>query len=158
MALYARISQDTTGKAVGVADQLEHARTFAAARGYRIVAEHSDNDISAFRGADRPGYQEVMTLARGRKIDRVIVYHLTRMTRNRREWAEVIDAFHSCGVAVSEAQGMDYDLSTAAGRSMVAMQAVWTTMESEVSGAGHCRSGSPRSRWPPVWRPRLRMV
>ena len=30
VALYARISQDTSGKAVGVADQMENARTFAS--------------------------------------------------------------------------------------------------------------------------------
>lgn len=132
VALYARISQDQSGKAVGVTDQLEHARTFAAARGYRIVAEHSDNDISAFRGKERPAYQKVLRLAREHKIDRVIVYHLTRMTRNRRERAEFIDAFHSCKVNVSEAQGGDYDLSTAAGRTWVDIQGALATWESEI--------------------------
>ena len=74
---------------MGVKDQLEHARTFASARDYCIVAEHCDNDISAFRGANRPAYQQVLALARERKIDRVIVYHLTRMTRNRVNWSRV---------------------------------------------------------------------
>lgn len=132
VALYARISEDASGKAVGVADQLEHARTFATARGYQIVAEESDNDISAFRGANRPAYQKVLKLARERKIDRVIVYHLTRMTRNRRERAEFIDAFHACKVNVSEAQGGDYDLSTAAGRTWVDIQGALATWESEI--------------------------
>lgn len=150
VALYARISQDASGQALGVADQLETARKFAAGRGYEVVAEYSDNDISALRRAVRPGYEAVLQLARDRRIDRVIVFHLTRLTRNRREWAEVIDDFHAYGVAVSEAQGNDYDLSTAAGRSMVAMQAVWTTMESEVkaervlaAAARRARSGRP---------------
>ncbi|MCV7219840.1 recombinase family protein [Mycolicibacterium elephantis] len=150
VALYARISQDATGKALGVADQLEHARTFAIARGYKIVAEHSDNDISAFRGANRPAYQKVLKLARDRKIDRVIVYHLTRMTRNRRERAEFIDAFHACKVNVSEAQGGDYDLSTAAGRTWVDIQGALATWESEIkseritaAAARRARSGRP---------------
>lgn len=150
VALYARISQDPSGKAVGVADQLDHARTFASARGYRIVAEFSDNDISAFRGAERPAYQKVLVLARERKIDRVIVYHLTRMTRNRRERAEFIDAFHACKVNVSEAQGGDYDLSTAAGRTWVDIQGALATWESEIkseritaAAARRARSGRP---------------
>ena len=150
VALYARISQDATGQALGVADQLDHARAFAKGRGYEVVAEESDNSISAFKGADRPGYQKVLDLARGHQIDRVIVFHLTRLTRNRREWAEIIDDFHAHGVSVSEAQGIDYDLSTAAGRSMVAMQSVWTTMESEVkservtaAAARRARAGQP---------------
>lgn len=108
VALYARISQDTTGQAVGVADQLQHARTFASARlpgrgGAPRQRHQPDNDISAFRGAERPGYQKVLRLARDRKIDRVIVYQLTRMTRNRGERAEFIDSFHACEVNVSEA-------------------------------------------------------
>ncbi|WP_396909481.1 recombinase family protein [Mycolicibacterium sp.] len=150
VAIYARISQDTSGKAVGVADQLENARTFANARGYDVVAEHSDNDISAFRGAVRPGYQKVLTLARERKIDRVIVYHLTRMTRNRQERAEFIDAFHACRVNVSEAQGGDYDLSTAAGRTWVDIQGALATWESEIkseritaAAVRRARSGRP---------------
>lgn len=150
VALYARVSQDPSGKAVGVADQLENARTFAKARGYRIVAEHSDNDISAFKGAARPEYQQVLKLARERKIDRVIVFHLTRMTRNRQERAEFIDAFHACKVNVSEAQGGDYDLSTAAGRTWVDIQGALATWESEIkseritaAAARRARSGRP---------------
>lgn len=150
VALYARISQDTSGNAVGVADQLEHARTFAEARGYRVVAEHADNDISAFRGADRPAYRAVLKLANERSIDRVIVFHLTRMTRNRRERAEFIDSFHTCRVNVSEAQGGDYDLSTAAGRSWVDIQGALATWESEIkseritaAAVRRARSGRP---------------
>lgn len=146
VALYARISQDPSGKAVGVADQLEHARTFASARGYEVVAEHSDNDLSAFRGRDRPAYQQVLALARSRSIDRVVVYHLTRMTRNRRERAEFIDAFHACKVNVSEAQGGDYDLSTAAGRTWVDIQGALATWESEIKSERVVASAARRAR------------
>lgn len=132
VAIYARISQDTSGQAVGVSTQLDHARTFAAGRGYEVVGEHADNDVSAFRGAKRPAYEKVLKLAAERRIDRVIVYHLTRMTRNRRERAEFIDAFHTCKVAVSESQGGDYDLSTAAGRTWVDIQGALATWESEI--------------------------
>ncbi len=134
VALYARISQDTSGEAVGVSDQLEHARAFAAARGYTVVAEHSDNDISAFKGAERPGgYQKVLQLAREHRIDRVVVYHMSRMTRNRRERAEFIDGFHAAKVSVSEAQGADYDLTTASGgRSWADIQGALSTWESEI--------------------------
>lgn len=146
VAIYARISQDTSGKAVGVADQLDKARTFAAARGYQIVAEHSDNDISAFRGAERPEYRKVLKLASERRIDRVIVYHLTRMTRNRGERAEFIDAFHGCKVNVSEAQGGDYDLSTAAGRSWVDIQGALATWESEIKSERITAAADRRAR------------
>ncbi|KDF01930.1 recombinase [Mycolicibacterium aromaticivorans JS19b1 = JCM 16368] len=150
VALYARISQDTSGEAVGVSDQLEHARAFAAARGYTVVAEHSDNDISAFKGAERPGYQKVLQLAREHRIDRVVVYHMSRMTRNRRERAEFIDGFHAAKVSVSEAQGADYDLTTASGRSWADIQGALSTWESEIkservtaAAVRRARSGRP---------------
>lgn len=146
VALYARISQDTSGNAVGVSDQLDHARTFAAARGYQVVAEHADNDVSAFKGADRPAYQKVLRLARDRRIDRVIVFHLSRMTRNRRERAELIDGFHAAGVNVSEAQGGDYDFSTAAGRSWVDIQGALATWESEIKSERITAAAARRAR------------
>ncbi|MGC5246437.1 recombinase family protein [Gordonia sp. DT219] len=146
VAIYARISQDVSGKAVGVADQLEHARTFARGRGYQVVAECSDNDVSAFKGADRPGYREVLRLARDGQVDRVLVYHLTRMTRNRVERAEFIDAFHAQRVNVSESQGGDYDLSTAAGRSWVDIQGALSTWESEIKSERVTASAARRAR------------
>ncbi len=44
-ALYARISEDMTGEAAGVDRQLHDARALAAARGWEVVAEFSDNSI-----------------------------------------------------------------------------------------------------------------
>ncbi|MFW0787619.1 recombinase family protein [Gordonia sp. CPCC 206044] len=146
VALYARISQDSSGRAVGVNTQLESARKLADQRGYQIVAEHSDNDISAFRGAQRPGYEKVLTLARRREIDRVVVYQVTRMTRNRRERAEFIDDFHRNRVNVTETQGGDYDLSTAAGRSWADIQGSLATWESEIKSERVSAAADRRAR------------
>lgn len=146
VALYARISQDAGGRALGVKDQLDTARGFAGDRGYEVVGEFSDNDISAFRGKARPDYQRVLDLARRHQIDRVIVFHLTRLTRNRRERAEFIDDFHEHRVNVSEAKGSDYDLSTTSGRAMVDMQGVWATWESEIKSERVTAAAERRAR------------
>ncbi|MCB9441595.1 MAG: recombinase family protein [Mycolicibacterium sp.] len=146
VALYARISQDTSGQALGVNDQLNRARAYATDRGHQIVAEHSDNDVSAFKGAARPGYAAVLQLAREHRIDRVVVYQMSRMTRNRRERAEFIDGFHACRVNVSEAQGGDYDLSTAAGRSWADIQGALSTWESEIKSERITAAAERRAR------------
>ena len=53
VALYQRISEDDLGLEKGIARQLEDGRTLAASRGWVVVAELSDNDISALKGAYR---------------------------------------------------------------------------------------------------------
>jgi DNA invertase Pin-like site-specific DNA recombinase len=57
--LYARISEDD-GTEQGVDRQLEDGRALAAARGWKVVAEFVDNDISALGGRRRPGYESLL--------------------------------------------------------------------------------------------------
>lgn len=59
-----RISEDATKEGAGVARQYFKARQLAEARGWTIVHEFHDNDISSSNGADRPGYE---ALLRGRR-------------------------------------------------------------------------------------------
>jgi site-specific DNA recombinase len=58
--IYSRISDDTVGDEHGVTNQLGECRRTAEARGARVVAELSDNDIGASNGALRPDYQRLM--------------------------------------------------------------------------------------------------
>ncbi len=46
-AVYARISSDTEGKALGVTRQLEDCRRLADQVGWTIGQEYVDNDLSA---------------------------------------------------------------------------------------------------------------
>jgi DNA invertase Pin-like site-specific DNA recombinase len=69
VVLYARISEDATGEAAGVARQLKDCRGPADARGFEVVAEVSDNDISALTGKHRPGYTRVLDLVCSGEVD-----------------------------------------------------------------------------------------
>jgi DNA invertase Pin-like site-specific DNA recombinase len=53
-AIYARISSDQTGQALGIQRRLEDCRKLAADRGWIVADEYVDNDISAFKGRERP--------------------------------------------------------------------------------------------------------
>ena len=59
-AIYTRISQDQTGQAVGVANQLEACRAFIKAKGWTEGKLYSDNDISATTGKLRPAFEELL--------------------------------------------------------------------------------------------------
>ncbi len=82
-AIYARISEDPRGLEHGVSRQLADCKKLAAARGWTVVATYRDNDISALKGQERPGYVEMMTAAVHGEFDWIVSYGLSRLWRNR---------------------------------------------------------------------------
>lgn len=157
--LYARISEDSTGEGAGVERQQTDARKLAADRGWEVVAEYVDNDLSALRGAHRPGYAAMLDRIRAGGVDRVVVWQTSRLWRNREERARDIGtlADHRCGVFA--VKGPDLDLNTAYGRGMAGLLGEFDTMESEVKGervaaaaAARARSGKPNGSLGYGWR------
>lgn len=132
VALYARISEDVTGHGLKVADQMERCRQLADERGWTVVAELADNDISALKGDYRPGYAEVLRLVRLRQIDHVVVWQSSRLLRNRSERAEAIELFGRQRVGIVAVKGISFDLATAYGRGQAGLLGEFDTMESEV--------------------------
>jgi DNA invertase Pin-like site-specific DNA recombinase len=59
-ALYARISSDIEGSGLGVKWQVEDCRRLAASLGWIVAEEYIDNDLSAYSGKARPGYQRML--------------------------------------------------------------------------------------------------
>jgi len=58
--IYLRISKDKAADEHGVINQRGEAERLSASRGYQVGAVYCDNDISAFSGARRPGYEAMM--------------------------------------------------------------------------------------------------
>jgi len=77
--LCARISEDELGLAKGIDRQLEDGRALAEISGSIVVAERHDNDISASKGAHRPGYVALLDDVRAERVDRVVVFHTSRL-------------------------------------------------------------------------------
>lgn len=132
VAIYARISEDDDGLEAGVTRQLGDARALVQQRGWTVVAEHSDNNISAFTGKARPGYAALLADAMEGRIDRIVVFHPSRLWRNRRERAEGIEHLQRAKVSVTAVKGPDLDLSSAYGRGMAGLLGEFDSMESEV--------------------------
>lgn len=83
--MYARISSDQSGEALGLTRQLEDCRKLAADHGWTVGDEFVDNDVSAFKGKPRPQYQRMLSdLAEGYR-DGVIVCNMDRPTRQPKE-------------------------------------------------------------------------
>jgi site-specific DNA recombinase len=131
-ALYARISVDKTGEEIGVQRQLYDMKALAEARGFEVVGEFVDNDISASKALHRPGYEQVWQLVRSGAVDHVLVWQTSRLVRSRKDRAEVIDTFGKHNVDVIAVRGPSLDLRTAYGRAVGDMMSSFDTMESEV--------------------------
>lgn len=156
-AAYQRISEIAwAGDDHGVRNQLSDQRKAAQARGYEIVLEKHDNDISALSGRHRPGYEAVMDAAEAGEIDVILVFQLSRFWRNRVERAQGIEILRKAGISVIATRGPSLDMTTAYGRAMAGLLGEFDTMESEVKGerqqlanraaavAGRARKGTPR--------------
>jgi site-specific DNA recombinase len=142
-AKYLRISEDRNEDEAGVGRQDELAGKLIAERGYALTAAHgpgcepgtfSDNDLSATQGKPRPGYLALMAAAERGEFTVIVVYHLSRLWRNRIERAQGIELLRKAGVSVVCARGPSLDLTTAYGRGMTSMLGEFDTMEAEIKG------------------------
>ncbi len=146
-ALYARISEDPLGLERGVGRQLlEDGRALATARGWQIVGEFVDNDITALRGRPRQRYADLMTAVDRGEVTRIVAYMTSRLWRNRRERADAIDRLARARVAVAAVKGPDLDFSTAAGRMLAGVLGEFDTHESEVKGERVARAALQRAQ------------
>lgn len=114
--IYLRQSQDRTGEELGVSRQREDARKLAEVRGWRIVAEHVDNDTSAAGKRTRPGFEAVLSAVADGLATCVVAWDMTRLTRNSRDRLRLLELGKRHGLTVAFVRGTDLDLSTPAGR------------------------------------------
>jgi len=130
--VYARISHDDAEDQHGVNNQEKEAVKYATDRGWPIVRRFVDNDISASNGKFREQYEALMAAAARREFDAIVVFHTSRLWRNRKERAHAIDVLKDAAVSVVAVKGPSLDMSTAYGRGMAGLLGEFDSMEVEV--------------------------
>ncbi len=115
-AIYCRISKDSGGERLGVERQENECRALAERLGFDVVAVHIDNDISAYSGKRRPGYEAMLGQMTTGEIGAVLAWHPDRLTRRPTELEMLIDVLNEAKVNVFTVSAGTYDLSTPAGR------------------------------------------
>ena len=114
-AIYARISSDPNGQALGVGRQIEDCEAEAGRRGWTVARTYVDNDVSATRSNVRPEYRHLLADIRSGAIGALIVWDVDRLTRTPRELEDVIDLADRHGLALASIGG-EIDLATPQGR------------------------------------------
>jgi len=113
--IYARISSDSTGEALGVQRQIEDCRAEAARRGWPVSEIYTDNDVSATRRKPRPEYQRMIADIKSSRLTALVVWDVDRLTRTPRELEDIIDLADRHGLALASVGG-EIDLATPQGR------------------------------------------
>jgi len=130
-AVYARISDDKQGKALGVQRQIEDCQQLVTRKGWReIVPTYIDNDLSATRSKTRPAYERLLQDMAGGKVEAVVVYALDRLHRRPAELEQFIDLANRHDVLLASVSGA-HDLATSEGRGYARMLGVVGAMEAE---------------------------
>src|SRR5580700_7243220 len=123
--LYARVS---TNDQQALAMQNRAMREYAARRGWVIALQIREVNSGAAR---REAREKILEAARRREIDVVLVWRLDRWGRSVTDLLATLQELEHLGVGfVSLTEALD--LTTAAGRAMAAMLAVFAAFEREI--------------------------
>jgi DNA invertase Pin-like site-specific DNA recombinase len=96
-------------------------------RGATLVETFEDLDLSAYkRGVRRPGLERM--LGRLGEADTIVTWRLDRLARSVVGFAKMLERFEAAGVSLATTDGQ-VDMTTAAGRAMVQITAVFAELE-----------------------------
>jgi DNA invertase Pin-like site-specific DNA recombinase len=129
--IYLRISEDRTGREAGVTRQEPDCRGLADQLGWEVVDTYVDNDISAYSGKRRPGYERLKADLVAGRIDAIIVWHPDRLYRRSRDLLDLIDLLGETTPEVATVMAGTVDLSTSNGRLVAKIGADVAEHESE---------------------------
>lgn len=130
--IYARISSDQTGEAAGVTRQLDDCRRLAESKGFEVVAELVDNDVSAY-AAVRPGWEEVLNLIKSGSADALIAWHPDRLYRRPLDLEALLPLIEDGGLpaGLHTVTAGEFDLNTPTGRAIARTLVAWSNHEVE---------------------------
>lgn len=128
VAIYSRVSTSHHGQDPQI--QQWELRRYCEARGFQIAHEIVDH---GYGGAtdQRPGLKELMSLARARKIDAVIVLKLDRLFRSLRHLVTTLEEFDALGIKFIAVKD-NVDWTTPAGRFFVQILGSFAELERSI--------------------------
>jgi DNA invertase Pin-like site-specific DNA recombinase len=118
--IYARISQDRSGKAAGIERQLSECRELAERSNLEVVDEFIDNDVSAYRHKPRPQWKRLLERITTDDIDAIVTWHTDRLYRSLADLSELLAVVEIRDMRIVTKTAGELDLSSATGR-MVAV-------------------------------------
>lgn len=126
IALYCRVSTRNQN----VETQLLPLRKYAADRGFQIAGEFLDVGVSGAKSR-RPGLDRLMSDARARRIDGVLVFRLDRAARSVTHLLSMLEEFKSLGVEFIS-MNEQVDTTTPLGKALFAIIGAIAQLERDI--------------------------
>lgn len=144
--IYTRISQDKRGEGAGSERQLQDCRELCAARGWTIVGEFDDPNITASKGKVRPAFEALLAS----NPERIVVWDVDRLLRSPKELERIIDL--GLEVHTVTQSNVKLDLESADGRVMARIAVAMAAREGEqkarrVARQAEDRAAEGRPKW-----------
>lgn len=135
VALYLRISEDPNDTRLGVARQREDGRAVAERRGWTVVDDYEDNDVSAYRkNVTRPRFEQMLTDLSAGHLEGIVVYDLDRLARQPRDLERLIDIYEDGRDLVFASVEGDIDLQSTSGRTLARVMTAFANKSSADTG------------------------
>ncbi|QSR30504.1 hypothetical protein CFI00_08295 [Nocardioides sp. S5] len=128
--IYARISRDSAGEALGVTRQIQDCTHKAEALGWTVVDRYVDNDVSASKNKVRPQYEKMLQGIETGDVSAIVVYDLDRLTRKPMELESFILLAERYAVELANVSG-DVDLTTANGKMVARIKGAVARQEAD---------------------------
>jgi site-specific DNA recombinase len=133
-AVYARISKDDPkkkDKQPPVARQKRLCEKLAQEKGWTVVATYEDEDISAYSGKERKGFEALLKGMEAGEFTVVMAWHVDRLYRNMKDLERVIEVADAAGITFKTVNSGELDLSTSAGKMVARILGSVARQESE---------------------------
>ena len=140
VALYSRVS---TSNRQDVDLQLVPLREYAFARGWNVYKEYVDEGVSGAK-VRRPALDQLMTDARQRHFDIVLVWRFDRFARSTRHLVNALHEFRHLGIAFCSYQE-NLDTSSPLGEAMFAIIGAIAQLERDITRE-RVKAGVARAR------------
>lgn len=144
VALYLRQSVDATGQGAAIARQREDCEALTAARGWSVVAEYVDNDVSA-TARQRPAFDAMMVAATEARFDVIVAWHVDRLVRRLADLEPVMATCQALRIQIATVTG-ELDPSTDTGRLIARILSSVAQAEVERKAARQARANLQRAQ------------
>lgn len=131
VALYPRVSsQEQVQNGHSMDEQIERMKKYCDAMGWTVYDVYPDGGYSGGT-TDRPALQKMIKDVKAKKVDKVLVYKLDRLSRSQLDTLYLIEKVFLANDCDFVSMNENFDTATPFGRAMIGILAVFAQLERE---------------------------
>ena len=119
--------------------------------GWNVIHHFDDNDISAYNGKRRPGFEALLDAMKDGAIDSFICWHTDRLYRTWKDLGRLVEIMRADDIQCRTVVSGELDLSTASGRQMASILCAVNVGEMEHKSERH-KLANEQARAAGKWR------